>query len=430
MDSELESWIHPPGSGIRIRQKVNTSGTDPFGTSYQVDIPEKITGGKRIRKQFAEKDDAEAFADKQFKGLRKQGESYFKTTDRERNAFVAVIPQLRDAGIDLEEAVAFALQRMKPEGGDKTLKEIVQEMTVSKTNSFNRGNLSNHSLGTFKTRSNTIVAEFGDVLIKDLTLDGVKKWLMAMDCSKRTIQNFVMSLGEIINHGKRNKYVSENILDALSSSDRRELYGQLQDVQPEILTIEETRRLISAAYNFPQLGLDAAVTLGLFCGLRTEEIRKLEWNAVDLDRGFVTIGASIAKKRRLRNTTIPKNAIAFLRTIKDRSGMIVKARDKNHYHELFKNLLREAKFIAPNDEKTSDRRTKTVWKKNAMRHSFGTYHFSLHEDSIKTSNELGHRQGDNILFANYRALATKEQGEEYFAIVPAASNDVVVNFAG
>jgi len=64
-----------------------------------------------------------------------------------------------------------------------------------------------------------------------------------------------------------------------------------------------------------------------------------------------------------------------------------------------------------------------------MRHSFGSYHFALHADSIKTSNELGHQQGDNVLFEHYRALTNKKQADAYFGLVPDPALGEVVQFA-
>ena len=57
-----------------------------------------------------------------------------------------------------------------------------------------------------------------------------------------------------------------------------------------------------------------------------------------------------------------------------------------------------------------------TWNANAMRHSFGSYHYALHEDSMWTSKELGHKANDDVLFEFYRALTTKAQGEKYFSI--------------
>jgi hypothetical protein len=57
----------------------------------------------------------------------------------------------------------------------------------------------------------------------------------------------------------------------------------------------------------PELDILGAVTLALFCGLRTEEIKRLEWKHVRLGetQPIVMIGATIAKKRRIRHVDVP-----------------------------------------------------------------------------------------------------------------------------
>jgi hypothetical protein len=64
------------------------------------------------------------------------------------------------------------------------------------------------------------------------------------------------------------------------------------------------------------------------------------------------------------------------------------------------------------------------WPKNAMRHSFASYHFELHGDSKKTSNELGHR-GEDLLFSHYRSLTKKSSGIKYFAISPTNQPNII-----
>ena len=64
-----------------------------------------------------------------------------------------------------------------------------------------------------------------------------------------------------------------------------------------------------------------------------------------------------------------------------------------------------------------------------MRHSFGSYHFALHGNSLETSRQLGHRASDQVLFDHYRALATKEQAERYFAIKPEKVESKIVRIA-
>jgi len=64
-----------------------------------------------------------------------------------------------------------------------------------------------------------------------------------------------------------------------------------------------------------------------------------------------------------------------------------------------------------------------------MRHSFGTYHFALHGDSMKTSIEMGHKTGDDVLFEHYRSLATHADAKAYFDIRPLLENSHIIKFA-
>jgi hypothetical protein len=54
--------------------------------------------------------------------------------------------------------------------------------------------------------------------------------------------------------------------------------------------------------------------------------------------------------------------------------------------------------------------------KNAMRHSFVSYHLALFEDVAKTELQAGHDRA--VLFGHYRELVTQEEAEEYFTLVP------------
>jgi len=428
MSDKLKSWIHPKDSGIRIREKINTSGKDAFGVSYAVTIPSKVSGAARIRKQFSEKSKAEEWAKDQWNGYQDQGKVFFDSTSQERNEFANVLPKLRERGISLREAVEFALPRLRPSGGDRTFSEVIKEIKAEKLEMLKSGTLRENSEKAFRLRSQKVEDAFGASLVRDLTLEEAKNWIASLDLAPRTKKNELNCLSEILLHSVARKYVSENVLDGLTRSDRSRLYGVDEGREPEILNPKEADSLIRAAHKHKKLDLLAAVTLGLFCGIRTEEIKKLEWQDVHFDEGFVTIGRDIAKKRSIRNVTLCDNAQKWLSLCTDKTGFVTRSDFFCDYDRRFNKLLRHAGFTEKIEEdgKTIE---KVAWKKNAMRHSFGTYHFALHGDSIKTSNELGHRQGDGVLFSHYRALATKKQAEKYFGIVPPANANKVVEFA-
>lgn len=405
---------------------MNTSGTKAYGSSFAVTVPVKVTGGARKRKQFATLEKAQKFADDAWTGYCKQGHVYFDATTDERNQFASVLPKLRAAGIDLVEAIEFALPRLRPAGGDKTFTEVIDELRASKALMLKRGTLRSDSEKAFRLRSQKVVDAFGPTLIRDLTLDEVRLWLESLDLAPRTLKNELNCLSEVLRYAVARKYVIENVLDGLTAGDRREIYGHNEDREPEILTPVEAENLLNAAEQHPELDLLPAVVLGLFCGIRTEELKRLQWQHVNISEGFVTISREIAKKRRIRNVTLPDNAKQWLTLCQARDGKITRSDFFCDFDRRFNKLLRIAKFTELDGEGNIVR---VVWKKNGMRHSFGSYHYGLHGDSIKTSNELGHQQGDNVLFEHYRALTNKKQAESYFGLVPRPEHSKVVKFA-
>ena len=141
------------------------------------------------------------------------------------------------------------------------------------------------------------------------------------------------------------------------------------------------------------MGLLGYVILTLFCGVRAEEAKGLEWKDVndDLNEPFLTVSAKIAKKRRIRNVELPPNAVLWLSLIKDRSGKVVELRDKNHFDTMFRKMREHAGF----KEKGDDGRWVSTWNNNAIRHSFGIYHFALYGDPIKTAVQMGRKSNDH-----------------------------------
>ena len=105
---------------------------------------------------------------------------------------------------------------------------------------------------------------------------------------------------------------------------------------------------------------------------------------------------------------IPDNAVMWLRHFGLKATGPIRA--KNH-----------RKLV----ELSRDQAGIKKWPKNAMRHSFASYHFELHGDSKKTANELGHR-GEDLLFSHYRSLTKKGSGSQYFSITPLKTEAKIV----
>jgi hypothetical protein len=116
MAQGTEKEEYPKGSGINIRPIDNASEGKLFGISFQVVVPSKVSGKGRIRKQFKSEKEAKRYADKMFRGYRKDGESFFKLTDGERKEIGLMVPKLREKGISITEAIEYAINRLRPAG--------------------------------------------------------------------------------------------------------------------------------------------------------------------------------------------------------------------------------------------------------------------------------------------------------------------------
>jgi integrase len=416
--SALCSWEHPKKSGIRIREIINSHAGEDYSGSYLVIVPAKFTGKLRLRRQFKDRADAENWAEETFTGYRQQGHAFFGLSEHERQEIGSLMPKLREQGLSIAEAVRFALKRMKPEGRTKTLRQVVEEVVASKSQRYERGDLRERSYRDFRHRSEKFTKGFEGRLAGEITGAEVKTWLNGLTLGTRSNRNYLAVIGEVFRYATQKRYVAGSPLDDLTDIDRKELCGREGEAkEPSILTPHEAEKLLTIAQEHPELDLLGAVTLALFCGLRTEEIKRLDWDQVRLGEAtpVVTIGAKIAKKRRIRHVEIPVNALPWLRLIPSRKGPVAQNDHFNDYQKRFKKLLNLAKF--------------KKWESNAMRHSFGSYHYALYGNPLETSRLLGHKTSDQVLFDHYRALATKVQAEAYFAIIPPVKQGKVIQFA-
>lgn len=443
-------WVKDPR--ITIRERLNASG----GVGYRVTLPKGITGGPVLFLQSRDFEAAKELARSKGREFREsrstalvlsdtkkiQAASAIRTLDEHAaglgldevaRQFCAASTELKVHGLSvpdgakalaealrlasrtgkpLNEVVQFAVARLCPEGGTKTLADLANEMIDMKRGWFERGDLRPASFRDFDDRAGKIRDEIGSFPLPDLTKQILYDWLNGLDRAPRTKKNYRMILAEMLSYAKQKRYIAANPMEELTRQDIKEIEGAGgASSQPEILSPADAQELLTAAFANPDLDLGAAVALGLFGGIRTEELKRLAWDAVRLEDAapFVVIGPEIAKKRRIRNVPLPDCAVAWLRRWQ-RGEKVTRSAHANDYQKRFMKLCRRAAI---------------TWSPNLMRHSFASYHYARNGNSIETARILGHRIDDATLFAHYRALATKEQGVAYFSIFPKTAEGVI-----
>jgi len=144
------------------------------------------------------------------------------------------------------------------------------------------------------------------------------------------------------------------------------------------------------------------VALGLFAGLRTEEILRLDWQSINLKEGQIEIASDVSKTREIRYVTISKNLAAWLKPYRKESGPVCPKAFRWH-----RSVLKKAATIER-------------WPDNARRHSFGSNHYAQHDNVELTKAQMGHGEGTSqTFFTHYRALVKKGHAKAYWARVPA-----------
>jgi integrase len=166
-----------------------------------------------------------------------------------------------------------------------------------------------------------------------------------------------------------------------------------KDDDISVFTPTEMRKILHAAPPH----LIPIIAVGAFSGIRMAELNRLDWSAFNLDRGFIELRADQAKTASRRLVPISDNLRAWIEPLK-RKGKVVRT-------EL---LHREVTALA--------RALKLDWPRNVLRHSFISYRIAIVKSADQVALEAGN--SPSIIFKNYRELATEEQANEWFGILP------------
>ena len=162
----------------------------------------------------------------------------------------------------------------------------------------------------------------------------------------------------------------------------------------EIYTPAELSKLLNAADAdfLPYLALIA------FGGVRREELHKgLTWDAINFDRATITVPASIAKTARKRKIVMSENLLEWLAPYRVKSGPIFDIDPRK----------RIAKVVKASGVK---------WKRNALRHSFGSYRMEQTKNEGLVALEMGN--SPKVVKDHYFEIVDEHDAKAYWSIKP------------
>lgn len=172
----------------------------------------------------------------------------------------------------------------------------------------------------------------------------------------------------------------------------------------EIYTPAEISRLLNATESD-----SAYLALIAFGGVRREELHNgLSRGAINFDRATITVPAAIAKTGRKRKIVMHENLLQWLSPFRVKSGPIFKIDPRK----------RIAKVIKASGVK---------WKRNALRHSFGTYRMEQTKNEGQVALEMGN--SPQVVKDHYFEIVDDHLAKDYWSIKPATDDPKIVAIA-
>lgn len=287
-------------------------------------------------------------------------------------------------GAPLSDAVdAFARQkqaRIEP----KTVKEVVEELLKVKQEK-GRSFL---YLKDLRLRLDRIVKAFPRPLA-DITPADIDAYLLALNVSARTRNNFRLVFGTLLRFGQARGYVPKEHPGITTVEKSTQVAGEIPVFKPE-----EMEQLLRGA----KPDLIPALAIGAFAGIRPEEIKRLDWADIDLKQRHIEIKSSKAKTKTRRLVPVLRNLKAWLSPHVKPSGPLCP----------FANLGNQFAKLAA--------RAKVTWKRNGLRHSFISYYVAQTRNVPLVALECGN--SPNIVHKNYLKHVTQAEARRWFRIMP------------
>jgi len=319
----------------------------------------------------------------------------------ERDAFIAARDLADRAGLPLvpamedylrarelagtESLAAMATQYAKHFGSvvrRATVPEVVEQLIASrKQDGSGRRHLV--QLGSVLRRFASACP--GPIL--DVTSADIDAWLRSLKVSPMSRNSMLVTVNILFSFALEQNYLPEGRPTA--SSQLRKV--KVPDSEIGIFTPEEFSRIIHAAPDrlIPLLAISA------FAGIRSAEIARLDWSAVDLDRRIIEVRAGQAKTASRRVVPITDNLASWLAPLPRRCRVVPSCTQHKEITALAKSLG-------------------IPWPRNVLRHSFISYRIAIVKSADQVALEAGNSPA--IIFRHYRELTTEETAREWFGI--------------
>lgn len=343
--------------------------------------------GERTRKHFKSQSEAKEFRAQKLVELTNFGTAAAALDEHDRAEYLDCVNALAPFGISLRDAVKKLLPQLEAEKTTCSVKEAVEMVVKSKT----VDGLSDRYIKDIKGRLEKFSNKFGASNLAAITTAEIDDWLRALPGALVNRNNYRRNIGVLFSYAEKRGLIVKNPINHVSKA--KEITKKVG-----VLTPDQASKLLANADN----EIQPAIALGLFAGLRTEsEIWRLDWGNIDFEAGLIRVDAENTKIAANRFVPIPDILREWLKPHKQESGKVSPKGDE--YFSLLQKARKGAEI--------------SKWPSNALRHSFGSYHYAKFQDMSKVMAEMGHTNSRTFL-KHYRERVKPIDAEAFWQIRP------------
>jgi integrase len=342
--------------------------------------------GNRRSWFFLTQAEAEVYAEARNREVRALGLKALELPNETRHEAMKAAELLGPFGKGILDAARFYRDHLEQTQKSSGIEELVEKFLWDKE----ADRVSKDHLRDLKSRLTRFAANFKGRRVNQIQAGEITDWLRLSSFTPANQLNFYRAVQNLFNYAIRRQLLNENPIKYVPKVRTPE--GEI-----EIYTPEEMEALLTHAAP----DIVPYLAIGAFAGLRSAELQRLEWKAVDLQSGYITVTADIAKTASRRIVPIASNLREWLLPEAHRYPQVL----PKHLRNTFRTLARQACSKAG-----------MRWKNNALRHSFGSYRMAQNKNAHTTADDMGNSPG--VVHKHYRQPVTPEQAEKYWSIRP------------
>ena len=341
-------------------------------------------GRRRWRKFFAVKAQAEAYAHLRKVELANVGTQGAALTQSQRAEYIDCVKELEPYNVSLREAIKILVPTLAARRQSVSLETAVSAMIAAQK----EDGASGRHIEDLRSRLGQLQRAFPGRLLATISSIEIDDWLRGLSVANITRNNFRRVVGSLFAFGCMRKWCAENPISAVSKT-------KVKGGKIGILSPQQIARLLTNA----PADMVPALAIGAFAGLRRAEIERLDWSEIRLKKNLIEVAAAKSKTAARRFVPIRANLASWLASFVHEKGPVCPSNYQVHLTK-----AREAAGLSGKN-----------WPKNALRHSFASYHAARFQDAGKLAAEMGHTT-PAIVFQHYRELVEPREASRYWKV--------------